>query len=161
MNPSEERYVKICPYCGSTDLSSHSEPAAVRTGMVDSVMKCNHCGYVGHIAEISASEVPESPKPLDELPERPMVDKRYGKGIVTGVLKIVGPLMIALSGILFLQRSMKFTLLYLLPQGIFLTLFSFKGKYFQGNTLLKIFAIVMVLYLFLGPILLGLVNIHP
>ena len=79
------KYVRICPVCGSIDVSPDlSNPAAVVSGALY-MYKCNRCGFVGNsilFPEVPVNEVPE-PKNLEEIKRYPVSEiNLYSKGLL-------------------------------------------------------------------------------
>ena len=59
---AKEKYVKICPKCGSTKITSY-EPKLLSVG-ADLGWYCKDCNYRGLFPEIEKSEIEEFRKEL-------------------------------------------------------------------------------------------------
>ncbi len=52
-----ERYITVCPYCGSADVSSDMSIKSIGQGSLFNEKKCNDCGFSGEIfPEMTISE---------------------------------------------------------------------------------------------------------
>tara|TARA_Y100000310_G_C20689135_1_gene821038 strand:- start:291 stop:491 length:201 start_codon:yes stop_codon:yes gene_type:complete len=61
----KEKYVKICPKCGSKDVSSDLSVASIARGSFQNDFKCNKCEYKGmFFPEIGESKLKEYRKKL-------------------------------------------------------------------------------------------------
>ncbi len=77
----KEKYVSVCPKCGSADVSPEQDAAYVASGLSGQFMQCSNCGHHGFIfPEAPASQVPEKPKSAEEVKDAEFVQTSYGRG---------------------------------------------------------------------------------
>ena len=150
MTNKKEKYVRICPICGSTDVSpDFSIPAAVAAGALY-MYRCNRCDYVGVLfPEVLVDELPE-PEDIKRIKkDYPVMNITYGRGIFA-LLKYLAPL-----GFVF-SLAMYFT--YGQPYGIlgvvvysYLILYAYCRR-FRENKILKAAGVgVVFLYVLFCP----------
>lgn len=78
---SKEKYVTICPKCGSADVSPENDPAYVASGLSNQFMQCNNCGHHGMVfPEVPESQVPKKPKNIKEIKDIEFMQTSYGRG---------------------------------------------------------------------------------
>lgn len=112
MSKSKTKYVMVCPKCKSPDI--YRDNSNVLSGAVGlpSMWICNKCEFSGYtfpevdINELEGFEEKIKEKGLSDKTKSKTqkVDASYGKGIVKGYWKILGPLML-LFGFLFVTVS--------------------------------------------------------
>lgn len=77
----KEKYITICPKCGSDDVSPEQDPAYVDSGLSSQFMQCNNCGHHGFIfPEAPASQVPKKSKETGKIKNIEFVQTSYGRG---------------------------------------------------------------------------------
>ena len=89
----KEKYVTVCPKCGSRDVTFEKQAAYVYTGLSNQFKQCNNCGYHGMIfPEVPVSGVEEQPLKAEEVKDRVVVQTSFGKGYLRYLLYIAIPL---------------------------------------------------------------------
>ncbi|MCP3682510.1 MAG: hypothetical protein GY861_07445 [bacterium] len=98
----KEKYVKICPKCNSPDVFIDSDDKIwAATGIISNFV-CNNCGFRSKIfPEVEVSELKNLDKPHKvKETKQEKVDTAYGKFIVFGWWKVLGPFLLIFSVIL-------------------------------------------------------------
>lgn len=108
----QERYVMICPKCGSPDVYlDKSNPLQPAMGL-PAMYVCNKCRYKGYnfpevkLSELKGFEEELTGKPLPETKKdnSPMIDTSYGNFLVRVFWKITAPIVL-LTGIFLLFKE--------------------------------------------------------
>ena len=77
----KERFVPVCPKCGSDDVQSETNPAYASSGLLTQFKQCNNCGHHGQFfPEVPKSKVTKTPKKAEEVKDRQLVELSLGKG---------------------------------------------------------------------------------
>ncbi len=104
-NKRKEKYVTVCPKCGSSDVLPEQDPAYAGLGFPQ-FKQCNHCGHHGMIfPEVSASQVPKNPKSAKEIKDIQFVQTHFGKGYLKYWIYIGIPLMTLMLILLLLTQQ--------------------------------------------------------
>ena len=91
----KEKWVTICPKCGSTDVSPESNPAYIDSGLSTSYKQCENCGHHGLVfPKVPKSKVPKKTKPLSKVKNPTMVQTGYGEGYFKYLIYVSIPIMI-------------------------------------------------------------------
>ncbi len=99
----KERYVMVCPKCGSTDIKAETNPAYAITGLVLNFKQCCNCGHHGQFfPEELRTEVRKSPKKPKDVKGKNLVEVSFGRGYMKYLLYIAIPLTILAFLITFL-----------------------------------------------------------
>ncbi len=159
----KERWITVCPKCGSTDVSADfSNPVGVVTGRFQNFKICNHCGYDSMIfPEVPESKV-QKPKDLKDVEKRTLVDVGYGQGVTHFWWKIVGPIGLVLNIYMYLINPFNLSetflssviLFYSLPLAVFIMSYAYGRNYFEKYNVLRILGVIMLLYGVVGYYLL-------
>lgn len=89
----KERYVMVCPKCGSTDIKAETNPAYAITGLVLNFKQCMNCGHHGQFfPEELRAEVRKVPKKREHVKDKTMVEVSFGRGYMKYLLYIAIPL---------------------------------------------------------------------
>ncbi len=89
----KERYVMVCPKCGSTDIKAETNPAYAITGLVLNFKQCMNCGHHGQFfPEELRTEVRKTPKKREHVKGKTMVEVSFGRGYMKYLLYILIPL---------------------------------------------------------------------
>ncbi len=151
--PLEEKYIKICPTCGSPDIEADfSNAAAVADGFFYS-KRCNNCGYNGgFFPEIPVSQL-KKPKNPNEIKNNQYVDKTYIKGVI-GIWKVTG-IIVLLFGIflLFIPFMRTFALVFMIPLGTLSSIYGLLYKNHKNKDFMKVIMIIIILYFVLGVLI--------
>ena len=152
-----ERFVTICPKCGSMDVQGDTNPSYASSGLTQ-FKQCNSCGHHGQFfPEVPESRAPKNPKRPAEVRDRQLVNPSYGQGEV-GILRITGPLATISSILITLFDSSAvvrmLAILFLLPTGIFATAVGFRKEKIAKSEFLRAFCIMMIIYIFAGYLML-------
>ncbi len=151
-----EKYISICPKCGSSDvINDFSNPGAVATGLFNNTKKCNHCGNVGMFPEVSESNRPETPIPIEDVEDRDFSQNIYGHSFekfwkLTGPIMLIGSLLSLLAD--YPQNVING--LVLIPAALFFTVYAYTRSQFEKYPKLKIIGIILMLWVFIGPLVL-------
>jgi hypothetical protein len=93
--PVKERYVTVCPKCGSDDVKGETNPAYAATGLVTQFKQCNNCGHHGQFfPEVPKSKVTKNPKKANEVKDKQLVEPTLGKGYYNWFKYVAIPLAI-------------------------------------------------------------------
>ena len=126
-------YIMVCPKCKSPDVYRDTSSKLTGAMGLPSVYVCNTCMHSGPVfPEVEKSEL----KSFEEMAEKmgikdkskdssEIVDTSYGKGIVKGYWKIIGPLAI-LFGLIFLISKGRIYGIILLVLGGSITYLSYR-----------------------------------
>lgn len=108
---SREEYAKICPKCGSINISQEKSTLQ-QIGALPTRYICNDCGYIGFgISEIKVSDIRKidelskkdikkpTPKKEEKQIKPELIDTSYGKVIVRVVWKYLS-ILIILTGLI-------------------------------------------------------------
>jgi len=88
----KEKWVTICPKCGSTDISPESN--AVYAGF-NQYKQCENCGHHGIIfPQVPKSKAPKKPKSPEKVKEPLMVQTAWGEGYFKYYIYLLLPLTI-------------------------------------------------------------------
>lgn len=108
----KEKYVTICPKCGSDDVQGETNPAYVDAGLFNQFKQCNNCSHHGQIfPEVPKSKVTKNPKKPEEVKDRQLVEPSLGKGyykfihymiIIFGTIVLI---MLVLAAFTYLLKS--------------------------------------------------------
>ncbi|MBW1838884.1 MAG: hypothetical protein JRI49_03030 [Deltaproteobacteria bacterium] len=80
MKEKKERYVAVCPKCGSDDVKMETNPAYATSGLNMQFKQCMNCGHHGQFfPEVPKSKVTKNPKKPSEVKDRRLVQTSYGK----------------------------------------------------------------------------------
>ncbi len=92
----KEEYVKICPKCGSADVSVDFSNPAVWSYGAPSKHKCKACGHVAAVFPEVAKSKTKSYKPKKETQEKDVVDVKTGStiGLFTWIIMPLIPAVI-------------------------------------------------------------------
>ncbi|HJW96617.1 MAG TPA: hypothetical protein VJ485_00465 [archaeon] len=91
----KERYVTVCPKCGSDDVQGETNPAYAASGLFNQFKQCNNCGHHGEFfPEVPKSKVAKIPKRPGEVKNKQLVEPSLGKGYYNWFKYIVIPLAI-------------------------------------------------------------------
>lgn len=124
----------VCPKCKSPDVYRDTSSKLTGAMGLPSVYVCNTCSHSGAVfPEVEASEL----KGFEEKVEKKglkdttddnseLIDTSFGKGIVKGYWKVLGPFML-LFGLIFLTSIERSYGIILLVIGGIMTYLSFKN----------------------------------
>ncbi len=99
----QERYVTICPRCGSKDIIIEQDAIYAATGLINQFKQCQGCGFHGSMfPQVKSSEAPKRPRKVKELPKAEIAQTSFGKGYYKYILYISMPLIIVLIILRFL-----------------------------------------------------------
>jgi DNA-directed RNA polymerase subunit RPC12/RpoP len=91
----KEKWVTICPKCGSSDISPESNPVYIESGLSTSYKQCENCGHHGLVfPQVPLSKVPKKTKPLSNVKNPTCVQTGYGEGYWKYLIYLVVPLAI-------------------------------------------------------------------
>lgn len=94
----KEKWVTICPKCGSTDISPESNPVYIMFGLSTSYKQCETCGHHGLIfPKVPKSKVPKKPKSSSKVKNPLMVQTTWGEGYFKYLVYIGLPLTILID----------------------------------------------------------------
>jgi hypothetical protein len=89
----KEKWVSICPKCGSTNVSPESNPVYMESGLSGSYKQCENCGHHGLVfPQVPQSKVPKKTKPLGEIKNCIRVQTGYGEGYWKYLIYLIVPL---------------------------------------------------------------------
>jgi len=147
LKKKEEKYVQVCPKCGSVKIRhGFSQAAGAVFGVPD--IECLNCGHTSKVfPKIPVSKVKEPKKPKD-VKGRHLVNKSIGMGLI-GVWVIIGifGIIFSLGTILFMDSGFIGWISLILA--ILATIYSFYWKKDKEKTWMKvIFWIILILMLF-------------
>jgi hypothetical protein len=90
---AEDDYIKICPKCGSDNVSFERNPAYVAMGLLNQFGQCDNCGFHGQIfPEVPISERGDFAVNVDKVEKRQLVQTAFGKGYLNYFLFIELPI---------------------------------------------------------------------
>lgn len=55
---SKEKFIRVCPFCGSIDVSHEQNPSYIIQATALGGFQCNDCGHHGLFPEVPTSEIP-------------------------------------------------------------------------------------------------------
>ena len=127
------KYVMVCPKCKSPDIYRDTSNKLTGAMGLPSMYVCNVCGHSGPVfPEVDINELDNFEKEVDKKGLRDttkdnseLIDTSYGKGIVRGYWKVIGPLAI-IFGLVFLLTPFNIYGGFLLLIGGLMTFFSFR-----------------------------------
>lgn len=89
----KEKWVTICPKCGSTDISPESNAVYIDSGLSTSYKQCEHCGHHSLVfPQVPKSKVPKNPKPVSKVKRPLYVQTGWGMGEFKYIIYIGLPL---------------------------------------------------------------------
>ncbi len=98
----KERYIAICPKCGSSNVKAETNPIYGATGLSTQFKQCNNCGHHGQVfPEVLESKVPKKVKKPEEVKEKQQVQTSFGKGYYKFLLYVIAPILVILVILLF------------------------------------------------------------
>ncbi len=108
--PLKVEYVRVCPVCGSVDVSPDlTIPAAVASGALYGY-RCNECGYSGIIfPEFSVEDAAMFARP-SKAEGHVVINVTYGRGYAS-ILKFFSPILALISLLLYLRSFNSFYLI--------------------------------------------------
>ncbi|MFH1585552.1 MAG: hypothetical protein ABIB79_02205 [archaeon] len=149
-----EKYITICPKCGSPDIQSgFSNAASANIGLADKI--CKNCGHTAQVfPEIPISEV-KKPKDPKTIKDRQLVNLAYASGL-TSVWKITGIFGVIASIFILMSQEYKLGGYFLLPLSSLIIIYSFLKDKYKERKFMKIIMIAIILFFTLGLLALTL-----
>jgi hypothetical protein len=94
----KERWVKVCPKCGSKGVvGDDSVPVFASTGLFNSIKKCENCGHTGvFFPEVPKNKAPKKTISPEKVKSATYFEPTYGQGAVE-FLKVLGPVCLAIG----------------------------------------------------------------
>jgi hypothetical protein len=92
----KDRYVTVCPKCGSDNVKFETNPAYAYFGFINQFRQCCNCGHHGQVfPEELKSKVRKVPRKASEVTEKQFVEPMFGRGYSRVFWYIAFPISIA------------------------------------------------------------------
>lgn len=151
-----KKFVKICPKCNSTDISTDfSNPAFVAGGLFNNAKVCNKCGHHSNFfPEVEVDKLPKVKK-IKKDEKVNQVNPNYFQDI-NWFWRFAGPFGILIGLLFMIFYNIKFIfylgVLGILPLSIVITFTSYRQDILKKHPLIRIFCrIIYFLTLFVVP----------